>query len=167
MPSVKVQSPKEFADWIGRLRMEDAMMRGIRSAAKLGIIDVHLQVDQAVPASEEGVKGAFNTGAYKRAWKTEHFDDHSIIYNEKAYASVIEKGLRRGKMPNIAGIEKWARRRLGVSSKEAKQIAYPIAKEIKRRGLKPRNVLEKAIPDIANAVQEEVWHELMRELSGG
>lgn len=167
MPSVKIQTPKEFADFIGNIRLEEAMMRGIKSAAKLSIVLIHLEVDRAIPASPDGRVGAFNTGAYKRAWKTEHFNDHSVVYNEKPYAAVIEKGRRRGgKFPNIGGLEKWARKRLGVSSKEAKVIAWPIAKEIHRRGLRGRKVLEKSIPRIVDTVEQEVWHELMKELTG-
>lgn len=68
-------------------------------------------------------------------------------------------------MPNLGAIEAWAKRRLGLSDKEAKSAAYPIARAIKARGLKPRNVLSGATQQLAELIQKEVIRELQREMA--
>ena len=88
------------------------------------------------------------------------------------YASIIETGRRKGaKMPKImengtpGPIVRWAQRRLGMSQKEAQSVAFVISRAIKRRGLVPRKVMERALPEVERLVREEKLHELDLEMN--
>lgn len=71
------------------------------------------------------------------------------VSNSKPYAQVIETGRQRGaRMPPIRAIEGWVVRKLGVKKSEARGIAFSVAREISRRGLKGRYVLFAAMPTI-------------------
>jgi len=114
-----------------------------------------------------GEGGAVNTGHYKRSWKHEALPDGARVYNLAPYASIIEHGRRPGKFPPISMIEKWAQRRLGLTPKEAKAAAFPIARAIAKRGLVGRKVMTNVLPKIEKDFLEEVEKELAKELAKG
>lgn len=160
-------SIKDWPTYVARLgeRAHAALQRGILSGALRCIPLMQKRTEQAVPASQSGRAGAFNTGNYRRRWKVRSVTNGAAIYNDATYAGVIDSGRRPGTMPNLGAIEAWAKRRLGLSDKEAKSAAYPIARAIKARGLKPRNVLSGATQQLAELIQKEVIRELQREMA--
>lgn len=68
-----------------------------------------------------------------------------IVYNVP-YADSIEFGRIPGSMPPVQPIFEWVQRKLGVSDeKEAKQIAWAIAQDLKKNGTQPRPFLGPAV----------------------
>ena len=158
-------SLKEWENWLGELKFEKAATRGLLSGAMAALPILHTATDNAPPASRNGSIGAVNTGRFRRSWKSSRIERGVAIVNNATYAPVIEGGRRPGaKMPPQKPLEGWARKKLGVPSKEAKNAAFLMARAIKRRGLKARNVLKSSLPAIRKVVIREVMHELRREL---
>lgn len=157
----------EWKKWLGDLKFEKAAKRGLDSGAKRALPLLHTATDNAPPASPKGSKGAVNTGAFRRRWKSTKIDRGVAIFNDASYAPVIEGGRRKGQpQPPTKPIAGWARKRLGLSTKEAQQAAYVMARAIKKRGLRPRHILKNSLPDIRKAMIREVEIELKRELKG-
>lgn len=160
----------DIKDWpahVAKLgdRARAALQRGIVSGAQRCIPIMQRRTESAAPASEHGQTGAFNTGNYRRHWKVRQVTRGVAVFNDAGYAGVIDGGRRPGTMPNLGAIEAWARRRLGLSEKESKRAAYPIARAIKRRGLRPRKVLSGATQELADIIQREIRRELDAELA--
>ena len=145
-------------------------MRGARRGALHAVSTLQRATGTASPANPagRGTGGAVNTGHYKRAWKWEMEPDGARVHNVAPYASVIEEGRRAGsRFPPTTAIKEWAQRRLGLSEKEAKAAAYPIARAIARRGLVGRKVLGKALPKIEEDFIQGVLKELEKEMTRG
>ncbi len=166
----QVFTAKDLQKYLRNLSKEfvPAAIRGLHSGAARGVTVVQTAVTRAEPASANGKIGAFNTGAYRGGWRWSKLPEGgSAIYNTKAYAPVIEGGRRAGaKPPPIKAIAAWARRKLGLSAKQALAAAYPIQKAIAKRGLRPRRVLSKVIPHIEKIVMIEVNMEIDEVIRG-
>jgi len=54
-----------------------------------------------------------------------------------AYGLPAERGRKPGRMPPLGPIELWVQRKLSLTGKEAKQVAFLIARAIGARGTKP------------------------------
>lgn len=163
-------TPRQFAEFTRGLpkKLNAAVITGIRNGSQQALTVVAQAGNKAPPASPHGKKGAFDTGAYFRGWKVTHLPNGARVYNATAYADIIERGRRRGRRPPPSkAIELWARRRLGLSAKEAKAAAFPIARAIGRRGLKGRRVLASAKLPMMKVVMAEVRREVRKALSGG
>lgn len=156
--------PKQLADWYRRLgkSLPAAARRGAIRGALRAVQTLQKATGTAPPANPNGVGvgGAVNTGYYKRAWKHEALPDGARVYNAAPYAGVIEHGRRIGRTPPLDAIQDWAQRRLGLSRKEAKRAAFPIARAIAKRGLVARKVLENSLPGIEKDFIAEVQKEL-------
>jgi len=70
---------------------------------------------------------------------------HKTIVFPVNYAENIEYGRLAGTMPPVEPLKKWARRKLGLSEKEANGVAWAIAKTIQKRGIQPSPFLQPAI----------------------
>lgn len=148
------------------------MMRGARSAASQMLPILERATAMAPPASPRGRPGAVNTGNYRQSWKA--VAERSSLYggigvlvsNTAPYAGVIEYGRRPGKMPPKEPIARWAQRKLGLPYKEAKGLAFVIARRIGREGLLPRRVLtsEQTMTLLMEALERDVLHEIIQEL---
>lgn len=123
-----------------------AIRRGLLSAAAQMVPIMVRATDNAPPASARGSKGAVNTGDYRRRW-TAHPDnqkgvDGVLVGNSAPQAGVIEYGRRPGaRRPPVESIARWAQRKLGLAYPEARGIAFAMARNIGKRGLRPRRVL--------------------------
>jgi hypothetical protein len=170
MTTIRLQL-SEFAPVFQRLgpRLVTAAKRGALRGALRAVSTLQRATGQASPANPgmKGEGGAVNTGHYKRAWKAEQLPDGARVYNQAPYAAVIEHGRRPGTFPPLKQIERWAQRRMGLTPKEAKAAAYPIARAIARRGLQGRKVMTNVQPQIERDFLEEVRKELERELARG
>lgn len=137
-------------------RMKTAAQRGALRGALASVSILHRFTVKA---------GAVNTGAYRLGWKGERIESGARVFNRASYAAIIEYGRRaNSRFPPLPIIERWARRKLGLASKEAKRAAYPIARAIARRGLPARDVMRDAQPEIQAAFLRSVFAELDREL---
>ena len=149
-------------------RLVHAGKRGLVSAAARSIPILQGRTRTAPPANPSGVGvgGAVNTGRFLGAWRSHAIAGGAEVRNDAPYAAIIEGGRRAGAaMPPRHVMVAWAQRRLGLSVKEAKRIAFVLARAIARRGLKPRKILENAIPEISAAAREEMNREIQKELS--
>lgn len=165
-------SLKDFRRYIKKLgkKLNGAAVRGVQSGLYRSIGIVQLATQTAPPASAHGSIGAVNTGAYRGAWQVEVSAAGGRIWNSQAYAGVIEYGRLKGaKPPPSREIELWAMRKLGLSAEEAKRAAYPIARAIAKRGLRPRRVLTSSNTKsaIVRAVLEEIHAEVKIALRSG
>lgn len=159
-------SLSEWQKWIGDLKFGDVAMRGLRSGAQRALPILHRATENAPKASENGSIGAVNTGRYRRAWKTAEVTRGVRVFNTERYAPVIESGRRRNaRRPPRDAIVRWAMQKRGMSRREAERAAFAIARSIGSRGLRARKVLKNSLPDIKDAVIDEVMVELRRELN--
>jgi len=148
--------PKAYQD-LGKRLMPAAMRGALRGALRA--------VSTMQRATTE--EGVVNTGFYRMAWKSEALPDGARVYNAAKYAGVIEYGRRPGSFPPVSVIEHWAQRRLGLSKKEARAAAFPIARAIARRGIPGKRVLTGRRPQLDQDFLEEVRKELDLELQKG
>lgn len=149
-------------------RLKDAVMRGAKRGAMRAVKTLQTATSKAPPVNPSGIGsgGAVNTAFFKRAWKWEEVPDGARVYNAAAYAGIVEYGRRAGsRFPPLDTIEAWARRRLGLSKKEAKAAAFPIARAIARRGLKGRKILSASLPKIEQDFFAEIQIEIDKELA--
>ena len=110
-------------------------------------------------------KLAHNIGYYLRAWKAERIPKGARVHNVAPYAGVIEWGRRKGaRRPPIEPLVRWAQRKLGLSEKEARGVAFAIATAIKKRGLPAKHVLTGAAAEMRKLVGLEVERELKKEM---
>jgi hypothetical protein len=72
------------------------------------------------------------------------------------YAEPVEFGRKAGSFPPIEPIELWARRKLGVDSKEARSVAYAVAWKIYRKGTEGAHMFEKGWEASEYWVQNEL-----------
>jgi len=87
----------------------------------------------------------------KTANVNRQFLKKTIVY-PAIYAENIEYGRMPGSMPPVDSLITWVKRKLGITnSKEARGIAWAIAKSIKKRGIDPSPFLE---PAVEQAVEE-------------
>lgn len=162
-------TPGEWASRIARLgeRFEPTARRGLMSGALACLPALHERTRKAQAASARGGVGAVNTGAYLQRWKASPVAGAGLgvmLYNQHPAASVIEGGRRPGGFPPLKAVEQWARRRLSLSQAEAARAAFPIARAIARRGLRPRSVLGGAVADLEKTVERELLRALDEEL---
>lgn len=62
----------------------------------------------------------------------------------EVYPAVIERGRKPGSMPPSSALVRWVRIRLKVPAKQAKSVAFLVARKIGRRGIMGRFFLRKA-----------------------
>lgn len=125
---------------------ERAAYRSLLEVAEMAKLTLESATRAAPPASTGGSTGAIATGKYLRAWRTKRMRRANamgvLISNSTKQAWFVEFGrFPSHKMPPISAIAKWAQVKFGMSYREAKRVAWPIAKAIAKRGLKPRHVL--------------------------
>lgn len=167
--TVLVFDPSQFEKFWSDINLLDVVKRGIHSGAMRVIPLLQDGGRHAIPASQNGAYGAFNTGRYVGGWQVDRMSWGSVVYNRMPYSSVIEEGRRAGSSaPPKEAIEKWALRRLGLSKDAAKQAAWPIARAIGRRGLRPRKVMSDPATKqrIYSVVKDEIRREISRATGG-
>lgn len=77
----------------------------------------------------------FNTGYYQRAFKSQDLPNGVLFFNQASYAGVIEGGRRAGaRMPPVSVIARWVTQKGIARGKEARSIAFVIARKIAKQG---------------------------------
>lgn len=147
-------------------KQKRAVMTGALRGAVRAVSTLQKAASAAPPASDKGSYGAVNTGHYKRSWRAERTPSGARVYNLAGYAGVIELGRRAGrKLPPLEQVARWAQRKMGLSEKDARAAAFPIARAIAKRGLRGRKVMASSISNITKGFLEEVRKELAREMA--
>ncbi len=167
-----VLNSKQFAIYHQHLvdRFRPAVIRGVHSGAARAIGYLVDRTRTARPANPGGIGsgGAVNTGEFMRGWRVLRASDGATILNTKAHSPIVEHGRRAGsKFPPRAPLVAWIRRRLRMTEEQAQRMYYPIAKEIARRGLIGRKILDadEARHEIMRLVELEVVAELNRAMN--
>lgn len=102
-----------------------------------------------------------DTGQYAASWDFTITEKSAILGNFAPHASIIESGARPF-TPPIAPLLAWSKRVLKSPSQppdydsEVWGLARGTQQKIARVGMKPRNILEKAIPKIIANIKEEL-----------
>ena len=147
-----VLKPSEVAAFIGHQGALDMSLikKGMLDGAMQSMHTLDAATRTARPANPAGIGtgGAVNIGGYLRGWFYSRIPNGVSIFNKMPYSPIIEGGRRRGKRPPSKVLVPWVIRRLGVSEKEARGVAFVIARAIGKRGLLPRKVLGGVIPQI-------------------
>jgi hypothetical protein len=101
-----------------------------------------------------------DTGQYASSWSFTSDEKSVILGNFAPHAPIIENGARPFKPP-IGPLLAWAKRVLGDSSQPPNYsnhvwaLAVYTQKKIEKEGMKPRAILEKAMPMILENIKEE------------
>lgn len=143
--------------------------KSLTQVAKRAEIIVTSATRNAPPASPNGSIGAVNYGRYLKQWKAQVVLTGTVrgvfVGNTREYAPTIDYGRRAGaRLPPIDAIARWATKKFGITYEEAKERAWPIAQNIKRRGLQPRGVLHgtNTTQDLSDAMETAVGAALDR-----
>jgi hypothetical protein len=106
-------------------------------------------------------KTPVDMGQMKNSWRVIKTD----IVNDAPHAGIIEEGARPHKVnaAGIASLTAWARRKLGVNEKEAKGIAFAIAKKLEKEGQKGHFIVRDSVDDLRRFAVNEVVREINKQ----
>ena len=97
------------------------------------------------------VNGSVVTGNLRASGKVQKVDDKTLdvgffsLDSDKGYASYVEYGRKPGKMPPPNILEAWAYKKFRLSHKEARSMAWALARSIAKKGTKARPFFEPAV----------------------
>lgn len=145
--TVKLQDLSSELKKDSKLRLEDQ-----KKAVIKGMI-------RSVPSLVKN--SPIDTGDYANSWDFSIEEKRAIIGNFAPHAPIIERGARPF-TPPITPLLAWAKRVLNSSSQppnydsEVWALARGVQNKIAKEGMKPRNVLEKEIPNIIENIRAEL-----------
>lgn len=90
------------------------------------------------------------------------------VYNPVIYAPAQEGGAKPH-FPPVAALEGWVRRKLQVSEKEVRSVAFLVARAIARRGLPAREFARRGLESVrarVNARFEQARSRIVERLGG-
>lgn len=99
-----------------------------------------------------------NNGFLRNAWGTRvalagaQYDVLGRVFNPLDYALPQERGARPH-WPPPEPIQAWVRRKLGVSEKQVRSVAFLIARKISRVGMKGQAMAYRAVEQVTPMVQ--------------
>ena len=162
MPSVVRMNVRDFPRWMRNLSAQypKAIRTGLRRAAQRSLAYV---TTTAINTAEP--YPPVDRGMYRRAWKVQDTPEGARLLNDMPYAAVIEYGRRPGRMPPVDVLAGWVRRKFGLKEKEARGIAFAIARKIAAKGTAPRFVILNSFPEFRQYTTEEVRLAIM-EVNG-
>ena len=98
------------------------------------------------------VNGSVVTGNLRASGKVQKVDDKTLDVGffssdveNKGYARYVEYGRKPGKMPPPDILEAWAYKKFRLSHKEARSMAWALARSIAKKGTKARPYFEPAV----------------------
>lgn len=110
------------------------------------------------------VNGSVVTGNLRASGKVQKVDDKTIDVGffssdarGKGYASYVEHGRKPGKMPPPDILEAWAYKKFRLSHKDARSMAWAMARSIAKKGTKARPYFEPAV--------ESGWRKMMAKIA--
>ena len=148
--------------------VEAAAQLGLAKGARASVPLMRRRTRAAPPASAHGDVGAVATERYLWNWQSEALTPGARVFNDMPYSGVIELGLRRGEeRPPEANLVRWLAFRYGYDSAAPRtwKIARAICLNIYRRGLRPRRVMIRAVPAVADIALAHVVREIERALA--
>ena len=147
----------EFEKELGRLpsELEDAIVRGLRSASQRG---VGVMVEAIVTSKPFP---AVDTGFLARSVESQNVPGGGVIVVDAPHAAVIDNGARPF-WPPAAPLIEWANRKFGLDDVEARRVAFAVRKKISREGIAPRHFSRTAMATIRKIIPIEVESELSK-----
>ena len=98
------------------------------------------------------VNGSVVTGNLRASGKVQKVDDKTLDVGffssdakDKGYARYVEFGRKPGKMPPPDILEAWAYKKFRLSHKDARSMAWALARSIAKKGTKARPFFEPAV----------------------
>lgn len=98
------------------------------------------------------VNGSVVTGNLRASGKVQKVDDKTLDVGffssdarDKGYASYVEHGRKPGKMPPPDILEAWAYKKFRLSHKDARSMAWAMARSISKKGTKAHPFFEPAV----------------------
>ena len=108
--------------------------------------------------------GSVVTGNLRASGKVQKVDDKTIDVGffssdarDKGYASYVEHGRKPGKMPPPDILEAWAYKKFRLSHKDARSMAWAMARSIAKKGTKARPYFEPAV--------ESGWRKMIAKIA--
>lgn len=110
------------------------------------------------------VNGSVVTGNLRASGKVQKVDDKTLDVGffssdarDKGYASYVEHGRKPGKMPPPDILEAWAYKKFRLSHKDARSMAWAMARSIAKKGTKAHPFFEPAV--------ESGWRKMMDKIA--
>jgi hypothetical protein len=141
---------KKFAQELGVWNRNHLV--ALRNAAARGVARSIPDLIKASP---------FDTGLYAQSWDMLVTEESVILGNYAPHAGVIEHGARPF-TPPLAPLLAWAKRVTGDPSQppsyspRVRALAIYTQKKIAEHGMKPRHILQNAIPGILENIRQEM-----------
>ncbi len=111
---------------------------------KIIVARLEKEVTEGTPAGVGGAAG-LRGSIYGEVVSMAGSSVEGVVGTPLEYGEVVEMGRRPGKgFPPIAPITLWAIRKLGVADKEAKSVAFLIARKIAKKGFEGAHMFQKA-----------------------
>lgn len=172
MSTIKIEDAPAWAQRHAKT-MEEAALRGLRSAAQRIITKIQTDIIPNTKLSDGRVAPPVDRGQYRAGWRYRPITRGAMITHiDQKMAAIMEYGVRAENVKigrkMIDALTTWVMRKsLALDAIEAKQIAWAIAKTMKDKGMEGRKVLERAMAAAPDIVREEVNYELQRALRKG
>lgn len=147
--ATKVVNLEDFAKELGAFT--DKQIADLKQATLLGIA-------QAVP--EIVASSPVDTGLYAQSWDFSETDYGAVLGNYAPHAPIIEYGARPF-TPPIKPLLQWAKRVLRDPSQppdyssQVWALAKGVQKKISEEGMKPKRIMQQAIPKIIENIKAE------------
>jgi hypothetical protein len=148
--AVKTVQLKDFAKEFKKFQ-KMALQEQKATVAK-GIIDYYPEIIKNSPV---------DTGLFAQSWDLQESEKSILLGNYAPHAPIIEYGARPFKPP-IMPLLAWAKRVLQDPSQppsyssQVWALATYTQQKIEKVGMKPHNIMEKAIPEIINNIRDEL-----------
>jgi hypothetical protein len=177
--TVVLKTPRQLGPAIDKLGRDvrRQIVRGLRKTARLGVREVTRTALTTTPRPHA-------RGTYIRAWKVIQVQDGAVVSNTADHAAFVEAGRQPGKQPPVQVIIDWIQAK-GLDKKLARKagrskngrfksmgaaalrgLAFTIARNIGRRGVRGRWVLRRAMPEIEAEALRQIQAALSRAFQG-
>lgn len=143
--------------------LTDNSRRGLRKAGMNIIADAKANLRS---------NGSVVTGMLRASGRVQAVDgdpdsiDVGFFGNDTAggYAYFVEYGRRSGKMPPIKMLMEWARKKLRLDEKEARNAGFLIARKIAKKGTRPHPFFGPAVEKNKKAIEDAVAQSIRKDL---
>lgn len=149
----------------GFARYEESLGRAMRQAVFGKAMRTAGKLVREYMEAETLKRQIFHRKRFARGWRMVigNIPSSVRIYNKMPYASVIEFGRRpNSRRPPVDALVPWVRDKFGVRGKEARSVAFLVARKIGIKGIKARPVARdpkvqaKAMKIVTRTVQEKL-----------
>lgn len=164
MPTIDL---KDAAKFIAGIKMKQAGIRGLRSAALRGVNEILTFI---IPSRTPEPR---DRGIYRSGWRSVELPLGATVQNDEPHAVFIEEGVRNVRVLGKAQgpLAAWAIRKGIATAENARSVAFAIGVNMKKRGniFGPggMGVLRELVEGkLADFVKEEIEREIKREVGG-